>query len=111
MTGFEVPPPGYAVIWSVGVGAPVSSVTLRCGSLVVASVVVIDAIQKCATLYRRQWLTVLMSAQVVSTAKFDLDSNENKVLGASINSLFCPIQIRCTPKWYVIFGGGACLDQ
>ena len=48
MIVFEAPPPGYAVLCSVGVGAAVFPVAWRCGSRVIASVVVIDAIKKCA---------------------------------------------------------------
>ena len=46
MIGFEAPPPGYAVLWSIGVGAAVVPVASGCGSRVVASVVVIDATKK-----------------------------------------------------------------
>ena len=48
MISFEAPPPGYAVLWSVGVGAAIVPVASGRGSRVVASVVVIDATKKCA---------------------------------------------------------------
>lgn len=39
MIGSESSWPGCAVLWSVGVGAAVASVAIRCGSQFIASVV------------------------------------------------------------------------
>ena len=38
----EAPPPGYAVLWSVGVGTAGAPVAIRRGSRFIASVVVVD---------------------------------------------------------------------
>lgn len=43
MTDFEAPPPGYAVLWSVGVGAAIAPVASRCPSRFITSIVVMDA--------------------------------------------------------------------
>ena len=40
---FEAPPPGYDVLWSVGVGAAIAPVTSRIGSRFIASIVVTEA--------------------------------------------------------------------
>lgn len=87
----EAPPPGYDILWSVGVGEAIVSVTSRCGSRIAASVKVIDAIIKCARLYRWRLPTVDMPVRVGPTAKFDLNSSQKKVLGPCL--LFTPIQI------------------
>ena len=42
MIFFEVPPPGYAVLWSVAVGAAGAPVAIRRGSRFIASVIVVD---------------------------------------------------------------------
>ena len=42
---FEAPPPGYAVLWSVCVGAACAPVAIRRGSRFIASVVVVDKAQ------------------------------------------------------------------
>ena len=46
MIDFEAPPPRFAVLWSAGVGVAVVPRASRCGSRVIASVVIIHAIKK-----------------------------------------------------------------
>ena len=46
MIFFEAPPPGYAVLWPVGVGAAGAPVAIRTrGSRFIASVVVVEKAQ------------------------------------------------------------------
>ena len=52
MITFEAPPPGSTVLCSLGVRAAVVPVASCCGSRVIASVVVIDAIKKSAGMPR-----------------------------------------------------------
>ena len=42
---FEAPPPGYAVLWSVGVSAAGATIAIRRGSRFIASLVVVDKAQ------------------------------------------------------------------
>ena len=54
----EAPPPGYAVLWSVGVGAAGAPVAIRGGSRFIASFVVVDKAQTADGFPRGRWPTV-----------------------------------------------------
>ena len=52
MSFFETRPPGYPVLWSVGVGAAGAPVGIRRGSRFIASVAVVDKAQTADGLHR-----------------------------------------------------------
>ena len=52
---FKAPPPGYAVLWSVGVGAAGAPVSTRSGSRFIASVMVVGKAQTGDGLPRGRW--------------------------------------------------------
>ena len=64
---FEAPPPGYAVLWSVGVGAAGAPVAIPRGSRFIASVAVVDKAQTADGWPRGRWPSVNMPRQVGST--------------------------------------------
>ena len=57
---FEEPPSGYAVLWSVGVGADGAPVSIRRGSRCITSIVVADNAQTADGLSRGRWPSVNM---------------------------------------------------
>ena len=63
MVFFEAPPPGYAVLWSAGVGAAGAPVAIRRGSRFIASAVVVDKYQTADGLPRGRWPSVNMPRQ------------------------------------------------
>ena len=63
MTNFEAPPPGYDVLWFVGVGTAIAPVASREASRFMTSIVVTDAVNNYPTLHRGCWPTMNMVHQ------------------------------------------------
>ena len=106
---FKAPPPGYAVLWSVGVGAAGAPVAIRRGSRFIASVVVVDKAQTADGLPRGRWPSVNMPRQVGSTSFSDSIqySIQFKNFGTSMSVGLNRISL--APKWkclldYSFFG-------
>ena len=104
---FKAPPPGYAVLWSVGVGAAGAPVAIRRGSRFIASVVVVDKAQTADGLPRGRWPSVNMPRQVGSTSFSDsIQSTPEKLfLDFFVNwieSSFPRPEIEM-PSWLFIF--------
>ena len=81
----EAPPPGYAVRWSVGVGAAGAPVGIRRGSRFIASVVVVDKAQTADGLPRGRRPSVNMPRQVGSTPQIQFDPIQKKSLWTSFS--------------------------
>ena len=74
----EAPPPGCAVLWSVGMGAADAPVAIHRGSLFIASIVVVDKAQTNDGLPRGRWPSVHMPRQVGSTPQIQFNSVQKK---------------------------------
>ena len=98
----EAPPPGYAVLWFVGVGAAGTPVAIRRGSRFIASIVAIDKSQTADGLPPGCWPSVNMPRQVGSTPQIQFNPIQKKYFWTS-----SPIGLNrssLAPKWKRLLG-------
>ena len=95
-------PPGYAVRWSVGVGAAGAPVAIRRGSRFIASAVVVDKYQTADGLPRGRWPSVNMPRQFGSTPQIQFNPIQNRSFGTSLSIGLNRISL--VPTWKCLLG-------